>query len=63
MKLNMIYIPSTLFSSGVIVAHLIPTLYFLMAFAQSMVTAKNNTTEIDQNINFKVFGNSERAEG
>ena len=30
--------PSTLCSSGVIVAHLIPTLYFLMASAESMVT-------------------------
>ncbi len=32
--------PSTLFSSGVMVAHLIPTLYFFMASAQSTVTAE-----------------------
>lgn len=31
-------IPSTLFSSGVMVAHLTPTLYFLIASAASMVT-------------------------
>lgn len=30
--------PSTRFSSGVIVAHLMPTLYFLIASAQSIVT-------------------------
>ena len=30
--------PSTLFSSGVMVAHLIPTLYFAMASAHSTVT-------------------------
>ena len=33
--------PSTLFSSGVMVAHFIPTLYFLIASAHSTVT-KNN---------------------
>ena len=31
-------VPSTRFSSGVIVAHFIPTLYFLMALAASIVT-------------------------
>ena len=31
-------IPLTRFSSGVMVAHLIPTLYFLIAFAASIVT-------------------------
>ena len=36
-------IPSTRFSSGVIVAHLIPTLYFLIAFAQSTVTEKDHS--------------------
>ena len=34
---------STLASSGVIVAHLTPTLYFWMAWAQSMVTLKKKT--------------------
>ena len=33
--------PSTLCSSGVIVAHFIPTLYFLIASAHSTVTVKN----------------------
>ena len=32
--------PSTLCSSGVMVAHLIPTLYFLIASAQSTVTGR-----------------------
>ena len=36
----MSYQPSTLFSSGVMVAHLIPTLYFWIAIAQSTVTAR-----------------------
>lgn len=35
------YVPVTLASSGVIVAHLIPTLYFLIALAQSTVTITN----------------------
>ena len=37
--------PSTLFSSGVIVAHLIPTLYFAIASAHSTVTAPGQEEE------------------
>lgn len=35
--------PSTLASSGVMVAHLIPTLYFWIACAQSTVTGKTHS--------------------
>ena len=35
-------LPSTLFSSGVMVAHLIPTLHFLIASAASTVTEEQN---------------------
>ena len=45
-----IIIPWTLFSSGVIVAHLIPTLYFLMASAASTVTINNNLKKISVNV-------------
>ena len=38
-------IPSTRFSSGVMVAHFIPTLYFLMALAASTVTENSLTFE------------------
>lgn len=38
--------PVTLASSGVIVAHLIPTLYFLIALAQSTVTTKDKLLHV-----------------
>jgi len=44
MTLNMHSQPSTRISSGVIVAHLTPTLYFFMALAQSTVTVEYTTT-------------------
>ena len=43
------YPPSTLFSSGVIVAHLIPTLYLAIASAQSTVTTNNITQATTSN--------------
>ena len=41
---------STLASSGVMVAHFIPTLYFLIASAQSIVTARNKTNQFGTHI-------------
>ena len=38
------YPPSTRFSSGVMVAHFIPTLYFLTASAASTVTEEKSFT-------------------
>ena len=43
---SLLLLPSTLASSGVMVAHLMPTLYLAMALAQSTVTGKKKKQEL-----------------
>lgn len=55
--------PSTLASSGVMVAHLIPTLYFWIACAQSTVTGKTHSEREGWRGEIEREGGRKRNEG